>query len=206
LSSILATFLNLFLIYVCTQICVTEIAYDFIPLKADLGQQELLRHMTVHSYSTFKKDAVVNGQTPEEMPKDIQMQMCPENYKERLYALRKFVLELGRAYIEEYFVSQFQKTYPDFTYGNGLTVQSSANMVRAYSNENCSNEMREMVYYCMNGMWEGNGWASRIENKIMNVLQLRYTSKFGTCKVQKEEQQGKYLYFPLSPQSCHQQH
>ena len=95
----------------CTlpQNCVTEIAYDFIPLKADLGQQELLRHMTVHSYSTFKKDAVVNGQTPEEMPKDIQMQMCPENYKERLYALRKFVLELGTGSIEDYFVRQFQK-------------------------------------------------------------------------------------------------
>jgi hypothetical protein len=151
----------------------------------------------------FKKDAVVSGQNTEAMPTDIPM--CPENYKERLYALRKFVLELGTGYIEDYFVRQFQKTYPNFTYGNGLTFQSSANMVRAYSNENCSNKMRETLYYCMNGMWEGNGWASMIKNKIMNVLQLCYTNKFGTCKVKKEEQDGMYFYVLLSPQSCHLQ-
>jgi hypothetical protein len=77
-------------------------------LKADLGQEELLRHMTVHSFSIFLKDAAVSGQNRETMHTGIPLNS--ENYTERLYALRKFVFELGTEYIEEYFVSQFQKT------------------------------------------------------------------------------------------------
>jgi hypothetical protein len=59
------------------------------------------------------------------------------------------------AYIEEYFLTQFQKSYSMYKTETGLTIYSSAEMLAAYSNENNGNKMREMVYYCMNGMRQG---------------------------------------------------
>jgi hypothetical protein len=52
---------------------VTEIAYDFIPLKANLKEEELESYMLSHCYFIFQKDAVVNGQDKRPVPDTIPM-------------------------------------------------------------------------------------------------------------------------------------
>jgi hypothetical protein len=185
----------------CTKLCVTKIAYDFIPWKANLKPDELKRRMHSHCFSVFQKDAIVNGQDKEPVPESIPL--TAENFQARLYSLRKFVLELAHAYIEEYFVTQFQKSYPMYKTETGLTIHSSADMLAAYSNKNNGNRMKEMVYYCMNGMWEGNGWASKMESKIMHFLQLRYTNRFGSCDVRVKDPNGMFFITLLWKQPHH---
>jgi hypothetical protein len=87
--------------YYGTKLCVTEIAYDFIPFNANLKPDELIRRMHSHWFSVFQKDAFVNGQDKEPVPESIPL--TTDNFQDRLYALWKFVLELAQAYIEEYF-------------------------------------------------------------------------------------------------------
>jgi hypothetical protein len=174
-----------------TKLCVTEIAYDFIPIKANLKPEELSRRIHTHCFSVFQKDAIVNGQDKEPLPESIPL--AAENFQERLYSLRKFVLELAHSYIEEYFVTQFQKSYPMYKTETGLTIHSSADMLAAYSNDSNGNKMREIVYYCMNGMWEGNGWASKMESRILHYLQLRYTNKYGSCDLRVKKPNGMYF-------------
>jgi hypothetical protein len=81
--------------YYDTKLCVTEIAYDFIPLKANLKPDELIRRMHSHCFSVFQKDAIVNGQDKE--PVFERIPLTTDNFQDRLYALRKFVVELAHA-------------------------------------------------------------------------------------------------------------
>jgi hypothetical protein len=176
-------------LYFGMKLCWTDIAYDFIPLKANLKPEELEKRVHSHFFKVFEKDADSNGngEDTEGIP------LNTDSFKERLYSLRKLVLELAQVYIEEYFVTQFQKSYPNYTTHAGLTVKSSSDMLEAYSYEEKgpSNKMREMVYYCMNGMWEGNTWAAVMESKIMSVIQLRYSSTLRSCKVRVIDPEGK---------------
>ena len=170
----------------------TEIAYDFIPIKANLKPEELSRCIHTHCFSVFQKDAIVNGQDKEPLPESIPL--AAENFQERLYSLRKFVLELAHSYIEEYFVTQFQKSYPMYKTETGLTIHSSADMLAAYSNESNGNKMREIAYYCMNGMWDGNAWAAVMESKIMTFLHLRYTTRLGSCSAKVTNPDGMFIH------------
>jgi hypothetical protein len=150
--------------------------------------------MLSHSFSIFQKDAVPCGQEKEPVPNSIQMSAV--TFRERLYALRKLVLELAQGHIEDYFVTQFKNSYPNYKTQAGLTVRSSADMLQAYSCEENgpSNKMREMVYYCMNGMWDGNAWAAVIESKIMTFLHLRYTTRLGSCSAKVTNPDGMFIH------------
>jgi hypothetical protein len=150
--------------------------------------------MLSHSFSIFQKDAVPCGQEKEPVPNSIQMSAV--TFRERLYALRKLVLELAQGHIEDYFVTQFKNSYPNYKTQTGLTVRSSADMLQAYSCEENgpSNKMREMVYYCMNGMWDGNAWAAVIESKIMTFLHLRYTTRLGSCSAKVTNPDGMFIH------------
>ena len=94
--------------FYCAKLCVAEIAYDFIPLKANLKPEKLEKQVHSHFFKVFEKDADSNGngEDTEGIP------LNTDSFKERLYSLRKLVLELAQVYIEEYFVTQFQKSYP----------------------------------------------------------------------------------------------
>jgi hypothetical protein len=93
-------------------------------------------------------------------------------------------------------VTQFKKSYPTYKTQAGLTVQSSADMLEGYSYEKNgpSNKMREMVYYCMNGMWDGNACVAVMESKIMSILQLRYATRLGSCSVKVTNPNGMYIH------------
>jgi hypothetical protein len=68
-------------------------------------------------------------------------------FRERLFALKEMALMIAGPRIEEYFVNQFNRVYPNFTYNNGLKVKSLDNMKTAYCTEPYNNQMREMIYY-----------------------------------------------------------
>jgi hypothetical protein len=114
-------------------------------------------------------------------------------FRERLFALKEMALMIAGPRIEEYFVNQFNRVYPNFTYNNGLKVKSLDNMKTAYCTEPYNNQMREMIYYCMNLMWAENGWATQIESKVMAFLRLCYTDKYGMCDTKETSQNGMCL-------------
>ena len=150
-----------------------------VPTKSNLTDEETTHHLGIVGYAVFQKDAVPVGQDKPPVPTNLGGGTL--EFRERLFALKEMALTIAAPRIEEYFVNQFNRVYPNFTYNNGLKVKSLDNMKTAYCTEPYNNQMREMIYYCMNLMWAENGWATIIESKVMAFLRLRYTDKYGIC-------------------------
>jgi hypothetical protein len=170
-----------------TQVAFTEIPYDFIPTKATIEEDMVNIRFTKVGYSVFQKHALAPG---EEVPHSLMTDT--KDYKNRLENLKLMVETIGVPCIEDLFMKKFNMMYPDYTYGHGQKVKSVENMVTAYSIEPYNNLMREMVHYCMHGMWANNAWALEVESKVLGMLRLAYTEKYGFVEYKKNTKKGLY--------------
>jgi hypothetical protein len=145
-------------------------------------------------YSVFQKDVLAPG---EEKPTVSRVLMSDtKDYRRRLENLKEMVETIGVPCIEDVFMTKFNQMYPDYTFGHGEKVKSVESMVRAYSTEPYDNLMREMVHYCMHGMWANNRWAVEVESKVMWMLRLNYTDKYGDVEYKRIPKKGLYKICP----------
>jgi hypothetical protein len=146
-------------------------------------------------YAVFQKDAVPAGQDKPPVPTNLG---GTQEFRVRLFALKEMAMMIAGPRIEEYFVTQFNRAYPNYTYNNGLKVKSLDDMKTAYCTQSYDNDMREMIYYCMNLMWAENGWATIIESKVMAFLKLCYTDKYGLCDSKETSNNGMCVIMGVS--------
>jgi hypothetical protein len=98
-----------------------------------------------------------------------------EQFQDRLRALRQATVKWGAARVEEFFVSQIKREYPDLRI-NDREIDSSADFCDWIKKGPWDNKMRGIVAYASGDMWGmNNQWAINLEVEYCRMLQIRFT-------------------------------
>jgi hypothetical protein len=117
--------------------------------------------------------------------------MTIEKFTTRVQSLREGLTKWAAAKIEEMFVSNLNKEYPDLKL-NGRPIESSTQFINFYKKGPNDNFMRGVVAFCGDGMWgSDNQFAIDLESEFRRLLRVRFTGIKSNGKKHTKEHKGK---------------
>jgi len=154
---------------------------DYIPLKKNLTVEEIdqrYQHVQVFDRRDNKKN----------LP---NVNLSKEEFEKHFNALTKMIEEMAVPLIDSYFCEEFNKRYPDYTYGANKKVRCLQDMNEAYGIGPNDLKMREMMYFALVQVWGfRNIHSYNHERTILARLGFMYEYHYSNGQSQKRKMQG----------------